>query len=365
LLWRLKSRLRQLRDALQPMRARGWSVASSLLVHIPAAFALRAWRVLAQPVNGGLIQTVFNRPRFASFERQLESSGLPRFYVIVMPFTLHFLLPCLALLRRHAEVVVLINGARRWERRLLRDRFPALPIFDLRTLPYSSAAHGDVINLLLGGCRGGFGLIDHDCYVFDATLFEKLTPAGDECLLALFGEANASMGVAFPLTYFMYFNTGALRTLMRRHGVNARIYREAPAGVRDAMARAGLTTDSHWKSYHRFYDTLHVLLAVALAEGLKYRFLSSAEKLPAMHVGGTSIGTHHAKSLHALYLHLRFLELLGDPVLTRRYAFLTAPLRSSAEALARGGASGPQWQGLPVLETLIGRLRDTLETPSG
>ena len=357
MLWRINSHLRQLRAAIRPMRARGWSLASSLLVRIPAAFALRAWRVLAQPVNGGLIQRAFNQRRFASFQNQLSGSGLPRFYLIVMPFTLHFLLPCLALLRGRAQVVLLNNGARRWERRLLNKRFPALPMFDLWTLPRSSVAHGDVISLLLKGCRGNFGLIDHDCYVFDDALFEQLTPAGDECLLALFGEASASVDITFPLTYLLYFNAGALRALMRRYGVDARIYRAIPASAQDAMARIGLVPGRFWKHYHNFYDTLHVLLAVALAEGLKYRFLSSPEKSPAMHVGGTSIGTHHAKSLYALYLHLRFLELLGDPLLRRRYAFLTAPLRSSAEALACSDSSAPEWQGLPVVETLIERLR--------
>ena len=174
---------------------------------------------------------------------------------------------------------------------------------------------------------------------------------------------SASADITFPLTYFLFFNAEALQALMRRYAVDARIYREIPATAKDAMARVGLGPGTFWKHYHTFYDTLHVLLAVALAEGLKYRFLSSEEKLPAMHVGGTSIGTHHAKSLYALYLHLRFLELLDDPVLNRRYAFLTAPLRSSADALARGDSSATEWQGLPVVETLIERLRGALKEP--
>lgn len=364
MLWRLKPYLRQLRAAIQPMRERGWGVVSVLLLHLPAAFALRAWRVLAQPLNGGLIQRVFNQPRFAGFQDNLADSALPRFYVIVMPFTLHFLLPCLALLQGRVQVVLLNNGARLWERRLLKERFPALPMFDLWTLPFSSVAHGNVINLLLAGCRGNFGIVDHDCYVFDKAVFDPLTPASDECLLALFGEASASVEITFPLTYFLFFNAEALRALMRRYAVDARIYREIPATAKDAMARLGLGPGIFWKHYHSFYDTLHVLLAVGLAEGLKFRFLSPADKLPAMHVGGTSIGTHHAKSLYALYLHLRFLELLDDPLLNRRYAFLIAPLRSSAQARAQGDLKRPEWQALPVVESLIERLREVLKEPS-
>jgi len=107
-----------------------------------------------------------------------------------------------------------------------------------------------------------------------------------------------------------------------------------------------------------------VLLAVAVAERLKFRFLSADDEMPAMHVGGTSIGTHHAKNLCALYIHLRFLELLDDPLLNRRYAFLTAPLRSSAEALAHHDPRNPEWQMLPVVEHLVQRLRDNLKDPA-
>ena len=346
------------------MRERGLGLVSVILVHVPVAYLLRGWRVLAQPLNGGLIQRVFNQPRFVRFQDKLAHSTLPHFYVIVMPFTLHFLLPCLALLQGRVQVVLLNNGARRWERRVLSKRYPALPIFDLWTLPRSSVAHGNVINLLLQTYRGNFGIIDHDCYVFDQAIFDQLAPASDECLLSLFGEASRSVEITFPLTYFLFFNAEALQLLMRRYDVDARLYREAPATARDAMARIGLGPAIFWKQYHNFYDTLHVLLAVAVAEGLKFRFLTSDENLPAMHVGGTSIGTHHTKNLYALYIHLRFLELLGDPLLNRRYAFLTAPLRSSAQALAHRDPTSPEWQALPVVETLMERLRDALQKSS-
>lgn len=362
-LW-LKAYLRRLRSAMQPMRARGLGLGAVLLLHVPVAFMFRGWRALAQPLNGGLIQRVFNQPRFVAFQDTLTASTLPRFYVIVMPYTLHFLLPCLALLQGRAQVVLLNNGAHRWERRLLTERFAALPMFDLWTLPGSSVAHGHVISLLLANHRGNFGIIDHDCYVFDHTLFEQLAPADDECLLSLFGEASRSVAFTFPLTFFLFFNAEVLRRLMQRYELDARLYRKTPATARDAMARIGLGPTTFWKNYHNFRDTLHVLLAVAVAEGLKVRFLSSAQKLPAMHVGGTSIGTHHTKNLQALYIHLRFLELLDDPLLNRRYAFLSAPLRSSAEALAGNDLSHPAWQWLPAFDAMMQRLRRVLKEPA-
>lgn len=360
----MKSYLWRFRSAMRPMRARGLSLVSILLVQAPAAVLFRAWRMLAQPLNGGLIQRVFNQPRFVSFQDGLADSALPRFYVIVMPFTLHFLLPCLALLQGRAQIILLINGARRWERHVLRERFPTLPMFDLWTLPLASVAHGSVISLLLANHRGNFGIVDHDCYVLDDAVLKQLAPAGDECLLALFGEESRSVPIRFPLTYFLFFNAELLRELMQRYRVDARLYRATPASARNALAGIGLGPTTFWKHYQNFRDTLHVLLALAVADGLKFRFLSADDGVPAMHIGGTSIGTHHAKSLFALYVHLRFLELLDDPLLSRRYAFLTAPLRSSAEALAHRDPRDPEWQSLPVLEQLIERLRASLKDPA-
>ena len=364
MLWRLKSTLRRLRVASRPMRERGLSRLAIAFRHVPAAFMLRAWRVLAQRCNRALLHGAFNRPRFMAFQDRLPASTRPRLYVIVMPHTLHFLLPCLALLQDRAQLVLVGNGERRWERRLLRERFPALPLFELRTLPLSSAAHGDVISLLLAQHRGNFGIVDHDCYVFDEALFEQLHPAADECLLAEFSEASETVDTLFPLTFFLYFNAEPLRQLMLRHGIDARLYREPPAQVRDALASIGLGRGVFWKHYHNFHDTLHVLLGVALSEGSRVRFLSSGDDMRALHVGGTSIGSHHTKPLPSLYIHRRFLEFLDDPLLNERYAFLTAPLRSAAEVLARCDPADPVWETLPVVDTLMLRLAAALPDPS-
>ena len=361
MLWRMKSWLRRLRTAMQPMRERGWGPASIALRQVPAAFFWRAWRSLAQRLDGGWLQKACNEQRFSAFQDRLPASALPRFYVIVMPNTLHFLLPCLAQLQGRAQIVLLFNGARGWERRRLLQRWPDLPHFRLRTLPLASIAHGHVINLLLEQHRGNFGIIDHDCYVLDDSLFAQLTPAPDECLLSLFGEASGTLDFTFPLTFFLFFNAEALRRLMHSHRVDARLYRQDPPGAQAALRQIGLGPGRYWKRYHNFRDTLHVLLAVALAAGQKIRFLAPAEDEPALHIGGTSIGTHHAKELPALYFHLRFLELLDDPVLNRRYAFMAAPLRSSAEALARMDVNQQAELDLVGIESMMARLRERLD----
>ena len=117
MLWRLRSILRRLRLAMRPMRERGLGQAAVLLVHVPVATMLRAWRVMALQLNRAVNQYQFNRTRLTRFLDALPASALPRLVVIVMPSTLHFLLPCLALLQGRAQLILLGNGAHRWEHR--------------------------------------------------------------------------------------------------------------------------------------------------------------------------------------------------------------------------------------------------------
>jgi len=349
----------RLRNAVRPMRDRGLDLASIALLHLPAATFLRAWQRLARPLNGGRLQAI-NERRFSAFAAGLPDDGRPRFYVIVMPNVLHFLLPCVALLERDARVVLLVNGAHRWERSFLAAHLGGLPCFRLWTLPLSSAEHGHVISMLLRNNPGSFGIVDHDCYVFDRGLFGKLAFPAKESLLGLFQESRAADGFTYPLTFFLFFNAEILRSVMARHGIDARLYRTMPPQVTATSRRAGLAPANPWKSHHSFFDTLHVLLAAALADGHEFRFLSSQLPQPAMHIGGTSIGSHHTKDLFNKYVTLRFLEFLGNPLLSRRYAFLTAPLRTSQEVLRAFAPSHPVWRALPVIDTLIRRLHEDL-----
>lgn len=347
------------------MRDRGLGWAAVLLRQAPAALVLRGWRVVVQPLVGRGPGRWWNARRWRAFQARLPAGHQPRFIVIVMPNMLHYLLPCLALLDGQVQVVLLANGARRWERELLRERFPEWPMLALHTLPRVSLAHGDVISLLLAEHSGDFGIIDHDCYVFDERLFTQMQPAADEAMLAFFGEDSRTVALRFPLTFLLYFHTEALRRLMASYRIDARLYRRTPLLARSAMLGLGLGPGRHLKWYHTFHDTLHVLLGVSWSEGLRVRWLESHAAVAVMHVGSTSVGTHHTKDLWALYIHLRFLELLDDPGLHERYAFLTAPLRSAVDVLARARPDDEAWRSLPVVDELIERLGSTLVDPAG
>ena len=352
--------VRQLFAALRRLRQRGFGWLAALLLQLPLAFALRAWRRIARPVNRGLFGRLSNGPRFKRFQDSLPAGALPRLYVTVMPHVLHFLLPCLALLRGHAQLVLLANGARSWELRHLQEHLPEAPLFRLHVVPLSSVDHGDVLSLLIRHQRGCFGVVDHDCYVFDRTFLQRLQPAPDECLLTLFSERHPHIAVDVPLTHFLFLNGPPLQALCERYGVDARLYRRAPSSTHAAFRRLGWPTDIHLKPYQRFHDTLHILLVLALAHGHRVRVLQTQSDLPFAHVGGTSIGSHHTKGLLALHTHLRFLELLGDEELSRRYRFMTRPLTTAAEVLALQRPGDPTWNGLSLLDRMMPLLSDAL-----
>ena len=202
--------------------------------------------------------------------------------------------------------------------------------------------------------------------LLDARLLNRLlnsarldTSAPQESLVAVFEQYSQTAGRHDPLTHVLALHAEPMRRLMLKHGIDARQYRRAPQRLASALASIGMGPRRYLKDYQQFHDTAHVLLGMALAEGWSWRLEAMDEDAPVMHVGGTSIGSHHTKNLFALYVHLRFLELLDDaPLIRERYAFLTWPLRNSVEAQLRAVPHDPAWQTLPVLEALMQRMSD-------
>lgn len=236
-----------------------------------------------------------------------------------MPRTLHFLVPCLTLIRGRVDLCLLFNGAMRWERKFLQDRFPEIPSRHLATCPSSSLAHGDVLTLLLRGSTCAFGILDHDAYILNADVFKRLELAPDDCMVAYFKGFSVTARRSYPMTHFLYLNGPVLADIMARHDVDARIYRRVPAHVKAALAHAGLPTDTPLKGYHSFYDTLHLLYALAIAEGKRTRYLEQGDEPEIIHVGGTSLGSDATKDLAQIYITLRFLELPCNRGLQGRY----------------------------------------------
>jgi len=319
--------------------------------HLLQAVSLRAYRKLAYAVNDLVLQRWITPRRFVRFQDGIASQLGGHFYVIVMPHTLHFLLPCLALVARDVRVVLLLNGAADWEAKLLRQRWPGMPQFRVATLPCSSVGHGAMINLLLRHNERDFGLLDHDLYLFDRKVLAQLRFSDEEFLLCLLSDASG--GWTYPLTHFLYFRIGVFARLMKDYQTGAQIYRKLPPLARGQLLSLGLHEGRPMKAYHDFFDTLHVLIALAYAEGMRVNQVDA----DVYHLGGTSIGTQHTKDLMQLYIHLCFLELVAEPLLQQRYASFAAPFKTAAELRPRLQEDPELIPRLEILDRLLGRLR--------
>jgi hypothetical protein len=347
---------RRVSGAIDRMRVRGHPLAASLLLHLPRVMLLRLYRKLARGINRALPFRRLNERALCRLH-----AGNPRhadgghFYVIVMPGTLHFLLPCLALLPTDLRVSLLSNNARDFELRQLAASFPRFPICRLASMPGTSLSHGDVITLLLNTNSANFGLLDHDCFVFDRTLFDDLAPGPRQCLTAIFGGTGKKARVTYPETYFLFLNTPVLRDIMARYHVDARIYRAAPEGVRAILERIGL---SHGvKDHLGFFDALHLMLCLAMAEGFEYRFLQHVDRHAIAHVGGTSWRTRETEALIDCYIDWRFLELVRDEPLRHRYARRLRPFTSAAEVRAAIPMTPDAFARLTMVDRVVDRLR--------
>lgn len=335
MLGNLKSNLRATRELVIRLRRREVGLFSIFLYRLPITAWLRLYSRLATSINGRVLNKGINYRRFRGFQRRSASTPGRHFYVIVMPRMLHFLVPCLELLPSDLRVDLLVNGAAGWEQRILAERFPHMDQLKLATLPGSSLSHGDMLNLMLENQTGEFGILDHDMYVFDPSLFDQLRFQENECMLGVDVGFSPRTGLYYPLTHFLYFNTPLLQGLMQGYGVAAGIYPSAPERLEERLKAIGLGPGVYLKQYHDYFDTLHLLLCLAYSEGMRIRILEPKLDDDIYHVGGTSLGTHHTKALDQLYLHACFLELHRGTEIGRRYHYLVAPLHDPATIRSR------------------------------
>lgn len=326
---------RRTRNAIRRMRARGYSPLVAVVFRFPQVLLMRGYRIVARGVNRSRIFRFLNLRSLRRLHAGDESHAAGgHFYVIVMPGMLHFLLPSLALLPPGLRVRLIANGAAGWERRTVARHFPHYPMCRLRGLPRTSLTHGDVITLLLETNSGNFGLLDHDCYVFDPAVFDDLAPGPGQCLTAVYGGVAARTGLPYPETYLLFLDATVLRDIARRYHVEARTYRAVPEHLRSVVERVGLGHGVYVKDHATFFDTLHLMLILAIAEGYESRFLQWVDDSSIAHLGGTSWKTPQTKERVECYVDWRFLELAHDDVVRRRYARRFRPFRSAAQLRA-------------------------------
>ena len=201
--------------------------------------------------------------------------------------------------------MLILNGTEAWEEEWLRAHCGDHPAFRLRTFPLSSLSHGSVVNLLLDHNESNFGILDHDLFVLNPGVFNDLTFQEGECVIGAFKLTNTKARLAFPTTHFLFFNTQLIKQVCVKHGVGAQVYTRIPPRLTPLLATLDLGYHNFLKDYLHYFDTLNLLLALALYEGHAVRFLdASADDL--YHLGGSS---RMGGTPYEAYINRRFLEL--------------------------------------------------------
>jgi len=312
-------------------RHQGYGRFSVFAQRLPLAVLGKFYKGFAVFANGQIVNKLINFPRFRKYYGSYTDNMENIFYLIVMPNTLHFLNPCLRLINRKVNICLLFNGAKQWERNFIKTHFPGLPSQRLIALPGSSVSHSDVLNLLLQTNKNNFGVIDHDAYVFNDSVFEDLSFADNEFLIAYFYGYSKKAEMYFPLTHFLFFNTKIILDIMRRNNVDCRLYTKPPKRILRKLLEAGIKANVALKDYHSFFDTLHLLYVVACAEGWCTTILDVDDKNAILHVGGTSWSGRSTKELIQVYTDLRFLELPCNRGLIKMYKKKITKCQSSQE----------------------------------
>lgn len=257
---------------------------------ISQAPARRAWRAAGRVLGRRLLTPIAAtrlRRLHAGAGRGLEGA----FYVIAPPGSWALLRPCLHLaLQGTAPVCVVDNGVDADERASLAATFPRLPRVRLPVLPGTFWAHGTVLTLLVRQVAGSFGVLDHDCFVFDDSLLGGLSCGNRELALAVeapgFFTWNERAQLRFPRTHWLYLNAALLRDLMRRRRLDCEKQTRTPGRVADLLHTIDIGNDN-FPPHLPFYDTLQLVVAVGLAEGASVRYVRPrAEGI--VHFGGAT-----------------------------------------------------------------------------
>jgi hypothetical protein len=278
-------------------------------------------------VNDVLICKLLNIPRLKEFQRVHADELHNHFYIVVMPNTLHFLLPCLRLIPNTVNVLLILNGVDAWEEKYLRDHCPGYSIFRLTTFGHSTLPHGSVVNLLIDHNDSNFGILDHDLYLFNPTILSRLQFEADEVAIGAL-KRGRKVGPEIPATHFLFFNIDLVKKIRKKYRVGAEAYMRIPSRLRPQVRLIlGYPDPPNWDRVE--FETLYTLLALALYDKLRVKFLETTAD-DVFHIGQTS-GHSEDKTPYFNYVGLRFIELLQDSALAEHYSSVYDHVSASQE----------------------------------
>ena len=299
--------------------------------------------------------------RFQRFQQGL-SAGKTRVFIIAMPWTLHFLLPCLsqipsAVRNTELEIVIIVNGLSHWEKSYLDSKFD-FPRFDLDVTTHTPLSHGDVLNVLFECCDTDFAIVDHDLYGISDELWDAMLHPVPAFLRGIFPVTNPQLDWQFPRTHFMHINTATVRRLMRTYGIGAHRYNQVPANLVELVESLGLQSGQYLKPYLNYFDAMNLIMLMAKHEGMIPEFPEPGLEKCVFHVGGTSGRAQYDSNLLATYTDLKFLELVGSTDLRNAYAQLSGKIKSASDLRPQLDSVPGKRAAMERIDAIIGSLEN-------
>lgn len=350
-----KSLLIVLRAWWRTNRQNGRKPVALLLHDMPKRVLRRQYAKACGSLNARLLLRKSRLAIQIFHEQQPQLSG-GHYYLIVMPDALHLLLPCIELLQG-LNLAFIINGAGRLDAGFLLQKYPHIPQFRLTLLPGSSLRHGEVIDLLFSANSHNFGIIDHDLFLFRSQALQEIRLDDSTALAHLYGHVNPNTGLLFPTTHLMFFNTPLLKSLMNRDGLSALRSYKIPARIEAQITSLGVGYDNLPKGWVDFYDTLHLVIAMAHHEGYRFQKIDLANH-EAVHIGQTTYGL---KRLAYLWLYARLLELPCNREIKSRYWPKLIPFADKEELLDHFVKQHGDMNELAALNTTVNAIARHLE----
>ena len=285
---------------------------------MPFFALMRAYRKLAMACYRTADRMRWQDSRTQSFLTHHTAADGKYFYIIAVPTMLHLLIPAVRLVESEVRIIFIVNGLSQRELHFLSNVYPRAPLLRLPTLPRAIWSHGTVISLLLRTSPRDFGILDHDFFLFDVSIFRQLEFADNEYAICLTGWRNDVTGLHFPGTHFLYLRVAPLRRLIHQYSVDANVYKRPPHTTSSALSALGLSIENPPKEYQNFFDSFLLLSALAMHHGLASRLLKPTQN-SFTHVGSTSMGSQLTKSPLHHYLNARFIARLEDEDVANEY----------------------------------------------
>jgi len=247
------------------------------------------------------------------------------FVMIVMPGTLHVARLAANYVPPSENLVVILNGVTRWERDWARQNIRCKAFVNVpRTL-----GHAEVLRTLFDSFEQPFGIMDSDLFVLDPACFSQMKSLAPKASVnAYYYEDNGHPSLKVPMTYFMFFNRSVLQGMRKQYDLElaASYWETLPNEVKTRLASLGFGPNLYPQPHVGYFDTLQVLILMALTEGFAYHCVQNNKDTPkssdrVFHVGAVSYWANLdcAWKFRGAYFSLRALEQCGDRHLREHY----------------------------------------------